>query len=172
MVIGYILLTVCYYANIFNGRNIQFMSTSLFGLDGNTYNQSAVIDPDFKLNSPALEVVGLPRYTTTYAISQLAYNLSLGAAVTSIGLWHWKELRNGGLKMTRMNSYLTFIWPAFVDINWAIFFKRGENANIDDPHYNGKYIYLSSHCGELINSQRCENMARIVIAFTIYAHKS
>ena len=45
MGIGYILLTTAYYANVFNGRALLFMSTSLFGNDGDTYNQTAVIDP-------------------------------------------------------------------------------------------------------------------------------
>ncbi|KAJ7816982.1 OPT oligopeptide transporter [Mycena olivaceomarginata] len=46
-------------------------------LTGDTYNQSEVITVDYKLNATALETVGLPRYSTTYAISQLCYNLSL-----------------------------------------------------------------------------------------------
>ncbi|KAJ3509706.1 hypothetical protein NLJ89_g5072 [Agrocybe chaxingu] len=116
MGLGYIVLTTAYYSNVFNGRDLKFMSTSLFGLDGNTYNQSAVIGPDFKLDQDALESVGLPRYTTTYAISQLCYNLSLGASFTYIAIWHWPELRAafGGMR----------------------FLKRG-HADIDDPHYKG-----------------------------------
>lgn len=96
MAIGYIVLTSAYYSNVFDGGSLQFMSTSLFGSDGNVYNQTAVIDPStYKLNASALATVGLPRYTTTYAISQLSYNLSMGAAVTYILLWHWKELKQG-----------------------------------------------------------------------------
>lgn len=95
MWLGYAVLSSCYYTNVFNGRNIAWMSTSLFDSNGDTYNQSAVITADYKLNATALETVGLPRYTTTYAISQLCYNLSLGAAVTYLFLWHWPELRAG-----------------------------------------------------------------------------
>ncbi|CAA7267213.1 unnamed protein product [Cyclocybe aegerita] len=120
MGLGYIVLTTAYYSNVFNGRDLKFMSTSLFGLDGNTYNQSAVIGPDFKLDQDALESVGLPRYTTTYAISQLCYNLSLGASFTYIVIWHWPELRAafGGMR----------------------FLKRG-HADIDDPHYKEMQKY-------------------------------
>ncbi|KAJ6508507.1 OPT oligopeptide transporter [Mycena sanguinolenta] len=119
MGLGYIVLTSCYYANVFNGRDLPFMSTSLFGQDGDTYNQTQVITGDYKLNATALETVGLPRYTATYAISQLCYNLSLGAAVTYLFLWHWPELRSafGGLR----------------------FLKRG-HAEIDDPHYKGTRV--------------------------------
>ncbi|PBK64499.1 OPT oligopeptide transporter [Armillaria solidipes] len=115
MLLGYIVLTASYYSNVFNGRDILWMSTSLFGKDGETYDQEAVIDSNYHLNTTAIAEVGLPRYTTTYAISQLCYNLSLGSAVTYVLLWHWRELKAafGGLR----------------------FLKRG-HADVDDPHYN------------------------------------
>ncbi|PPQ78625.1 hypothetical protein CVT25_010589 [Psilocybe cyanescens] len=117
MGLGYLFLTGGYYLNVFHGRNIPFMSTALFGVDGNSYNQSAVIDTDFKLNQDALATVGFPRYTTTYALSQLFYNLSLGSAFTYIIIWHWPELKAafGGLR----------------------FLKKG-HAEVDDPHYNAE----------------------------------
>ncbi|KAF7365018.1 hypothetical protein MVEN_00372900 [Mycena venus] len=120
MWLGYIVLTSCYYSNVFNGRDLPWMSTSLFSIEGDSYNQSEVITADYKLNATALETVGLPRYTTTYALSQLCYNLSLGAAVTYLFLWHWPELRSafGGLR----------------------FLKRG-HADIDDPHYKEMQKY-------------------------------
>ncbi|KAJ7678482.1 OPT oligopeptide transporter [Mycena rosella] len=120
MWLGYIVLTTCYYSNVFNGRDLPWMSTSLFASDGGTYNQSAVITADYKLDPTAIAVVGLPRYSTTYAVSQMCYNLSLGAAVTYMFLWHWTELRAafGGLR----------------------FLKRG-HADIDDPHYKEMQKY-------------------------------
>ncbi|KAJ7771898.1 OPT superfamily oligopeptide transporter [Mycena olivaceomarginata] len=90
-------------------RDLPFMSTSLFSETGDTYNQSEFIT-----------TVGLPGYSTTYAISQLCYNLSLGAAVTYLFLWHWPELRSafGGIR----------------------FLKRG-HAEVDDPHYKEMQKY-------------------------------
>ncbi|KAI0051926.1 OPT superfamily oligopeptide transporter [Auriscalpium vulgare] len=119
MGLGYIVLTACYYGNIFDGRDLVFMSTSLFGSDGDVYNQSAVLTPENKLDPTKLAEFGLPRYTTTYAISQLAYNLSLGAAFVHISLWHWKELKAafGGMR------FLT------------------NNQDIDDPHYKEMQKY-------------------------------
>lgn len=95
MALGYIVLTAVYYSNIFSGRDLPFMSTSLFGPDGETYDQTAILTPDSRLNMTALESIGLPRYTATYAVSQLAYNLSLGASIVHIFLWNWKDLKNG-----------------------------------------------------------------------------
>ncbi|EIN12728.1 OPT oligopeptide transporter [Punctularia strigosozonata HHB-11173 SS5] len=115
MALGYIVLTGAYYTNQFNGRDLLFMSNSLFSSDGSTYNQTAILTSDNKLNKTALETVGLPRYTTTYAISQLCYNLSLGAAITHILLWHMPELKR-----------------AFGGLN---FLKSTKDQDIDDPHY-------------------------------------
>ncbi|KAF9567140.1 OPT oligopeptide transporter [Agrocybe pediades] len=120
LALGYLFLTGGYYLDVFKGRDLAFMSTSLFGADGNTYNQSAVIGTDYKLNSDALETIGLPRYTTTYALSQLFYNLSLGSAFTYIVIWHWPELKAafGGMR----------------------FLHRG-HADVDDPHYKKMQKY-------------------------------
>jgi hypothetical protein len=99
MAIGYALLTGSYYSGVFNGRDLKFMSTSLFGSDGESYNQTAILTPENRLNSTALELIGLPRYTTTFAISQLCYNLSLGATIMHIALYNWKDLKKGKLPL-------------------------------------------------------------------------
>ena len=95
MAIGYLVLTVAYYKNLFHAKDLVFMSTSLFGSDGSSYNQSAILTPEYTLDPTKLQEVGLPRYTTTYVISQICYNLSLGAAIVHVVLWHWDDLRRG-----------------------------------------------------------------------------
>ncbi len=113
ILLGYIVLTACYYTNVFNGRDILWMSTALFNNEGGSYDQKAILTPENTLNSTALATVGLPRYTTTYAISQMCYNFSLGAAIVHVLLWHWPELK-----------------AAF---GGARFLKSDQD--IDDPHY-------------------------------------
>ena len=95
MAIGYLVLTLAYYRNAFNGGDLKFMSTSLFGKDGDTYNQSAILTSDYSVDAEKLAELGLPRYTTTYTISQMCYNFSLGAAIVHVLLWHWKDLKRG-----------------------------------------------------------------------------
>ena len=95
MAIGYLVLTLAYYKNSFNARDLVFMSTSLFGSDGSTYNQSAILTPENRLDPTKLEEVGLPRFTATYAVSQITYNLSLGAALVHVLLWNWNDLKAG-----------------------------------------------------------------------------
>ncbi|KAH7106538.1 OPT superfamily oligopeptide transporter [Auriculariales sp. MPI-PUGE-AT-0066] len=119
MALGYIVLTSVYYGGIFNGRDLPFMSTSLFGSDGERYNQSLIITADARLNATALEEAGLPRYSSTFVVSQLCYNLSMGSSIVYIFLWHWKELK-----------------AAFGNFN---FLRSG--AEIDDPHYQAMKKY-------------------------------
>ncbi|TRM65022.1 OPT oligopeptide transporter protein-domain-containing protein [Schizophyllum amplum] len=121
MALSYLVLTLCYYNNVFNGRDLPWMSTSLFGDDGKRYDQAAIITADYHLNKTALDATGLPRYTTTYALSQLSYNIAVGASVTTIFVWHFAELKQafGGLA----------------------FLKRGHATHIDDPHYKEMQKY-------------------------------
>ncbi|TFK90092.1 OPT oligopeptide transporter [Polyporus arcularius HHB13444] len=116
ILLGYIVLTACYYTNVFNGRDILWMSTALFNNEGGSYDQKAILTPENTLNSTALATVGLPRYTTTYAISQMCYNFSLGAAIVHVLLWHWPELKTA--------------------FGGARFLKSDQD--IDDPHYKRK----------------------------------
>ena len=113
LALGYLVLTLSYYNNVFDGRDLLWMSQSLFGSDGKRYNQTAILTPENTLDRSKLGDVGLPRYTTTYAISQMCYNFSLGAAIVHVLLWNWKELKRafGGMR-----------------------FLKSEQ-DIDDPHY-------------------------------------
>ncbi|KAI1798399.1 OPT oligopeptide transporter, partial [Ganoderma leucocontextum] len=119
MALGYIILTACYYTNVFNGRDILWMSQSLFNDEGGSYNQSAILTPQNTLDPSKLDSVGLPRYTTTYAISQMCYNFSLGAAIVHVLLWNWRELSKAFGKMRFMQS----------------------SQDIDDPHYQAMKKY-------------------------------
>lgn len=119
MAIGYLVLTLTYYHNVFNGRDLVWMSSALFGTDGGTYNQSAILTPSNQLDPEKLAEVGLPRFTTTYAISQMCYNFSLGAAIVHVLLWYWGDLKK-----------------AFGEVK----FLRG-GQEIDDPHYKAMKVY-------------------------------
>lgn len=98
------------------------MSTDLFASDGSAYDQSQILTPENTLDPAKLAAYGAPRYTATYAISQLAYNLSLGAAIVHVFIWHWKELKEafGGMR----------------------FMKNGQD--IDDPHFESTLHFYSS----------------------------
>lgn len=100
------------------------MSQALFNDEGGSYNQTAILTPENNVDPSKLATVGLPRYTTTYVISQMCYNFSLGAAIVHVLLWHWPDLKRafGGMRFLKSNQ------------------------DIDDPHFQGKRLrrYLSS----------------------------
>jgi hypothetical protein len=95
MALGYIVLTTAYYGGAFDARDLVFMSTSLFDSSGQVYNQTAILTSDNALDSTKLGAIGLPRFTATYTISQICYNLSMGAAIVHVLLWHWRDLKAG-----------------------------------------------------------------------------
>ncbi|OJT14828.1 Oligopeptide transporter 1 [Trametes pubescens] len=113
MAISYLVLTLAYYNNSFNGRSIPWMSQALFNDEGGSYNQTAILTPENNVDHSKLATVGLPRYTTTYVISQMCYNFSLGAAIVHVLLWHWPDLKRafGGMRFLKSNQ------------------------DIDDPHF-------------------------------------
>ncbi|KAI0764766.1 OPT oligopeptide transporter [Fomes fomentarius] len=113
MALGYLVLTLSYYNNVFDGRNLLWMSQALFNDEGGSYNQSAILTPENTLDRSKFEEIGLPRYTTTYAISQMCYNFSLGAAIVHVFLWNWPELKRAFGSMRFLHS----------------------DQDIDDPHY-------------------------------------
>ena len=136
MAIGYLVLTLAYYKNSFNARDLVFMSTSLFGPDGSSYDQSAILTPDNRLDPTKLEQVGLPRYTATYVVSQMCYNFSLGAAIVHVLLWNWKELKRGKCFPTCAQSRVISSGSWLLAFGSLRFFKG--DKDIDDPHYKGE----------------------------------
>lgn len=144
MAIGYVALTVAYYNNAFGARDLVFMSTSLFASDGGTYNQTAILTPENTLDPSKLASVGLPRYTTTYVISQMCYNFSMGAAIVHVFLWNWKDLKAG------MDLQAIGLTGRSLTLLLAIAFggmKFLRNAqDIDDVHYKGtRHMLYRTH---------------------------
>ncbi|EPS96475.1 OPT oligopeptide transporter [Fomitopsis schrenkii] len=123
MAIGYLVLTLCYYKGVFGGRDLEFMSTSLFFQNGTTYDQTLILNEDNSLNRTRLAEVGLPYYTTTYAISQMCYNFSLGAAIVHVLLWYWEDLKRASRHAI------------------ATVRRFREPSEIDDPHYKEMLKY-------------------------------
>ncbi len=62
------------------------LSSSIFSSNGSVYHQSAVFGTTFQLNQTALEEVGLPALTGSFAWSNLTANLAVS------GNWLWTHL--------------------------------------------------------------------------------
>ncbi|ORY26993.1 OPT oligopeptide transporter protein-domain-containing protein [Naematelia encephala] len=121
MLVCYILMTGAYYSDVGQGKSngLPFMSTSLFTSNGSSYDQTMILDSNNRLNQTAYEEYGRPFYTSTYQMSLTTHNLSCGAAVTHMILWHYKDIIAG----------------------WAGLRLGYKNDNIDDPHYEKMRAY-------------------------------
>jgi hypothetical protein len=135
-----------YYGNIWNAQNLPFLSQSLFngetsnGTSFEVFNQTAVIDPDGKVDLKLVgENGGLPYFTSTFAIYILATNLSITATFSHLLLWNFNDIK----------SAWNFLSPANLNParwNWR-FWKAdnttwgGEKDKEDDPHYRLMLAY-------------------------------
>ncbi len=120
MALCYVVCIGAYYGNVGQAmeRGLPFMSTSLFTGNGSSYDQTAILDAGGALNATAYGEVGRPYYTATYLMSTATHNLSCGAAVMHVILWHYKDIARG--------------WRTF---------RGGRDEDIMDVHYEKMKIY-------------------------------
>ncbi|KAJ6014378.1 OPT superfamily oligopeptide transporter [Penicillium herquei] len=102
--IGYIgciiLFLGVYYANIFNSQNFPSLSQLLFYGDSNstyfhTYNQTAILNPDFTVNETLLKEQGIPWLTGSYLCYLITSNMGLTATFTHMLLWNYDDIKPG-----------------------------------------------------------------------------
>ncbi|KAI0730217.1 OPT oligopeptide transporter [Fomitopsis betulina] len=115
--VNYFLLPAIFAANVWKSKNFPFISQNLFFENGSIYNQNLILNPDLSLNKTALEIYGAPWQSGSTVIYNLGINLSIGATIVHVALWHGREL-----------------YDAFV----ANFIKR---IPIDDVHYRKMAVY-------------------------------
>lgn len=89
---NYIILPLVYAKDVWHSRSFPFISQNLFFENGTIYNQNLILNPDFSLNKTALEELGQPWLSGSTVIFNIGVNLSIGATLTHIGLWHGKEI--------------------------------------------------------------------------------
>jgi hypothetical protein len=80
----YIIFIAVYYGNGWNALSFPFLSTRLYGDDGSHYDSTSVF-VDGILDKAALERVGLPNTTGTYAWASMAGNLAVSGRELYIG---------------------------------------------------------------------------------------
>ncbi|WWD01467.1 OPT family small oligopeptide transporter [Kwoniella sp. B9012] len=121
LLICYALMMGGYYSNVGEGRTngLPFMSTSIFTSNGTSYQQSKILDSNNALNMTAYQEYGRPYYTSTYQLSLATHNLSCGAAVMHVLLWHYKDILAG----------------------WAGIRLGNKNLDVKDPHYEKMKAY-------------------------------
>jgi len=133
-----VVFTACYYGNVWDAQKFPFLSQSLFSVDSNstnpiTWNQTAVIGPDHRIDQAALAVQGLPYFATTYAINLLVTNMSVTALIVHLFLWYWTDMKAAfepfapsNLRRLVTREYWT---------TWRDSAEASPNEENYDPHY-------------------------------------
>lgn len=87
-------ITFCatYAANIWNAQNFPFLSQDLFFFNGSTYNQLAILNEQFRLDTAKLEVVGLPWFAASNLIWKIGGNLAIGATISHVLIWYGRDI--------------------------------------------------------------------------------
>ncbi|CAO3695028.1 hypothetical protein G6F70_002764 [Rhizopus microsporus] len=87
---------LAYYFNVWNAQSFPFLSNSIFRLFPNGtaeyYPQGEVLNSDNTVNQTALAEVGIPVYSTIYAISYVVVNMTLTATISHVFLFYGKQI--------------------------------------------------------------------------------
>ncbi|KAG6898080.1 hypothetical protein C0992_006000 [Termitomyces sp. T32_za158] len=100
-----IAFCACYARNVWNGQNFPFLSQALFNENGTRYNQLAILDEHFKLDTTKLAQVGLPWFASSQVITRIGSNLAIGATIMHVALWYGKDIVDVIKKYRAGDSY-------------------------------------------------------------------
>jgi OPT family oligopeptide transporter len=86
-----------YYGNLWDAKDFPFMSTTLFSQKSTTaqflqYNQTRILDHNYRVDPNLVKQEGLPRIAATHAFGMTLQNISIMAAITHMCLWHWSDI--------------------------------------------------------------------------------
>ncbi|TID18028.1 OPT superfamily oligopeptide transporter [Venturia nashicola] len=152
--IGYVLCVAVfvgvYYGNIWNSKSFPFLSQSLYtdqsnGTNFTSFNQTAVLDKDYKVDLAKVAEQGIPYFTGSFAIYILATNLSITSTFSHLMLWNFDDLKSAwGFASVANLKFLAN--PQ----NWDLRFWKadttkskwgGPDDKETDPHYRLMLAY-------------------------------
>jgi len=107
----YILMAGVYYGNIWKAKQFPFMSQAIFAANGTQYDQTALLT-DGKFNATMYAELGPAYFSATNALYLITSNLSLGACVTHVALYHWNDLKPFIQSMNPWNKNVFFVHDA------------------------------------------------------------
>ncbi|KZT09762.1 OPT oligopeptide transporter [Laetiporus sulphureus 93-53] len=92
IVLSYVLMAAVYYANIWKAKQFPFLSQAIFAENGSQYDQTALLT-NGKFNATKYAELGPAYFSATNALYLITTNLSMGAIVTHVFLFHWNDLK-------------------------------------------------------------------------------
>ncbi|KAH7872644.1 OPT oligopeptide transporter [Lentinula edodes] len=87
----YILMSAVYYGNIWQGKRFPFMSQAIFDINGNQYNQTAILTNN-KFDPAKFEQIGPAYFSSTNALYFITANLAMGATLVHVVLFYHDQL--------------------------------------------------------------------------------
>ncbi|KAJ7254207.1 peptide transporter MTD1 [Mycena rebaudengoi] len=81
-----------YANNVWKGQNFPWLSQELFYENGTVYDQLSILDENFRLDEAKLAVQGLPWFASSQVLTKIGTNLSIGATITHVLVWHGKDI--------------------------------------------------------------------------------
>ena len=148
--VGIIICVIIYcgvfYGNIWQSKELPFLSQVLFAAPANgantaQWNQLAVIGPDNKIDPVKLEKVGLPLMAGTYVLNLITSNMMMTAGMVHLFLYNWVDIKGLFVAFAPSNLKRNLNPKA-----WVKSTKENEMEMKDhyDPHF--KLMLAYKHC--------------------------
>ncbi|KAJ3542748.1 hypothetical protein NMY22_g3390 [Coprinellus aureogranulatus] len=100
-----ITFCVCFYKNVWNGQNFPFLSQQLFYENGKRYNQTLILDENFRLDPVKLAEQGLPWFASSQVVAKIGHSLAIGSTITHVFVWYGKDIIECIRKYRRGETY-------------------------------------------------------------------
>jgi OPT family oligopeptide transporter len=135
-----------YYSNAWNSRRLPFLSQLMYS-DKSTsakyikYNQTAILDSNYRINSTLLEKQHLPVLAASHIFGMIMVSIGTSAAIVHMILWHWPDLKSA--------FPVKAVFSRIINVkSWTYKFWKGkavqptdEEADEIDPHYRLMMAY-------------------------------
>ncbi|KAF8311038.1 oligopeptide transporter [Cantharellus anzutake] len=118
--ICYVAMAGIYFGNVWNAKNYPMLSTSIFNLQGDRYNQTFVFGTKFQLNETALAIEGLPQLTGTTVWTYMTACWSIGGLIAHCVLF-WRGYVWDSFKLAKTGKQPDRHWIAmqkYEEVEW------------------------------------------------------
>jgi hypothetical protein len=137
-----------FYTNVYNARSFPFLSPLMFSDYSTsqkyvTYNQTAILDRDYRVDESLLKSQGLPNLTTAHAFGMISRNVGIMATITHMAVWHWDDIKTA-FQIFSLDQVKSLFKPSTWDFR---FWRHEEKVYTDEeadaicPHFRLMQAY-------------------------------
>ncbi|SAM01495.1 hypothetical protein [Absidia glauca] len=145
----WIIGPLLWYYDVWDAHSFRFLSNGIFAINetthrGYTYPQKDVLNSDNSLNYTKLEEIGIPSYSTVFAMSYIVINFGVTASITHVALYYgkqiWSTIRSAKADITQkhqdIHNKLMAAYPEVPTWWYYIVFVLGIAVNIGLAYAN------------------------------------